>query len=349
MSEDYHDKTEDPTPKRLAEARKKGYVAKSQDIIVSFHLLMCMIVFFFFVDRMFQEIAAININIFENLNFQYTDLHLMTSIVRNGLIQLFFILLPIIAGGFLITLIFNIIQTGAIFSFYPLMPKWSKLNMFNPNNYERILGFPAIIKLGFGIFRLQLVLILCVGVTGQNAFQVFSLGKVAIHEMVAFIKRESLLVGFSIALSYLAVAFCDFFYQKWTFNRKMRMSKREVKDEIKQMEGDQNIKIKMRTVMMEGVQKHALNDLSAADVYIVDGTQFVVAINYKLRSIPFCVDKGSSRKGQVMLEIAKAIAIPVIEKPGLAQKLYTDTQVKTYIKAEYYEDIIIAISEKDRL
>jgi flagellar biosynthesis protein FlhB len=190
-----------------------------------------------------------------------------------------------------------------------------------------------------------MVLFLCVVVVGQNAFQVFSLGKVPIHSMVAFIKRECILVGFSIAIAYLAVAICDYFYQKWLFNRKMRMSKREVKDEIKQVEGDQNIKNKIRAVMKAMLRANAINDISTADILIMDGTQLAVAISYKQMglSAPFCVGKGATQKALIMLEIAKAHVIPIIENPSLAQKLYKDVDVGTFIKPDYYPEIALAI------
>lgn len=345
MSEDYHDKTEEPTPKRLAEARKKGYAAKSQDLIVSFHLIMCVVIFYLFADGIFGVLADVSVNIWNHLNFQYADLSFLSSLLDDGLVRLLYILLPIIAGGLLIAISLNILQTGGLFSFYPLIPKWSNLNLFNPSNYERILGLQAFVKLGFSLVRLQLVLILCVFVVGQNAFQVFSLGKVSLPEMLAFIKRECLLVAFSLAISYLGVAVCDFFYQKWSFTRKMRMSKREVKDEFKQGEGDPTVKSKIRNFMLDSADQHVIQDLSSADLIIFDGVREVIAINYKLYAKPYCLDKGTSRKGLIMLERAKAISVPIISNPDLAHRLYRDTEIRSFIKSEYYQELVASLAE----
>jgi len=152
-----------------------------------------------------------------------------------------------------------------------------------------------------------------------------------------------------LSISYLAVAICDYFYQKWLFNRKMRMSKREVKDEFKQGEGDPNVKNKIRSSMLESAQLHILNDISSADLIIVDGVRSVIAINYKSHDKPYCLDKGTSRKGHIMLEIAKAKSIPVIDNPALAQKLYRDTEINSFIKEAYYQDIIMSISKRHLL
>lgn len=350
MAEDYHDKTEEPTPKRLADAHKKGYAAKSQDLITSLHLIVCILVFFFLANFMFYKLASFLTIIFRNLNFNYVDLDLVKLFMNIGLLQILYLLLPLFAVVFIISLAMNLLQTGFIFSGYPLIPKWNKLNIFNTSNYEHNFGSPAFVKLCFGLVRLQIVLLLCWLITSQEAFHIFSLGKGTVKELVDFIQKEGVLVSLGIAVGYLFVAIGDFFYQKWAFNRKMRMSKREVKDELKQMEGDVNIKLKIRSSMRAKAQANAINQLPHADLLITDGVLHAVALAYQpdKMPIPFCLLKGSKGRAEALKDLAHRYAIPIIENPPLARKLFREIESGSYITPDFYSEVATAFALMDK-
>jgi flagellar biosynthesis protein FlhB len=347
MAEDFHDKTEEPTPKKLADARTKGYVAKSQDLITSLHLIMCILVFFFFAGFMFRKIAALNAAVFLNLNFNFADLNILKSMVNAGLLEMLHTLLPLFVVVIVISFVMNILQTGFIFSSYPLTPKWNKLNIFNTNNYEHNFGSPAIVRLGFGITRLQIVLLLSWLVPSQEAFHIFSLGKGTAQDMLVYIKKIAILVSLGIAVGYLFIAVGDFFYQKWAFNRKMRMSKREVKDELKQTEGDVNIKIKIRSSMRAKAQANAINQLPKADLLITDGSIYAVALAYKHNKmpVPLCLCKGAQSRAAVIKELALGYSIPILDNPSLARKLFREVDSGSYITPEFYKDVASALAQ----
>jgi flagellar biosynthesis protein FlhB len=341
MAEDYHDKTEEPTPKKLADARLKGYAAKSQDLITSVHLIISILVFFFFANFMFNNLAKVNILVLKNLNMNFVDLNLLKIILNAGLVQILHLLLPLFSMVVAISFIMNLLQTGVILSSYPLTPKWSKLNVFNPTNYQHNFGSPAFVRLSFGILRLQIVLILTWLITSQQAFYIFNLGKGTAKDMLAFIKKESILVSLGIGVGYLFVGIGDLFYQKWTFNRKMRMSKREIKDELKQVEGDVNVKIKIRSSMRAKAQANAINLLPQANVLIADGSMYVVALAYKQNKtpLPLCLCKGVKARALVIRELAMFYSIPIVENPSVARKLFREVESGSYITPDLFQDV----------
>lgn len=349
MAEDFHDKTEEPTPKKLADARMKGYAAKSQDLITSIHFILCILVFFFFGSFMFNKIASIDATLLRNLNFNFTDLNILKMIVNIGLLQILYLALPLFSMVMVVSFAMNLLQTGFIFSTYPLIPKWNKLNIFNPSNYEHNFGSPAFVRLCFGLLRLQIVLILSWVITSQQAFHIFSLGKGTAEDMLVFIRQEAILVSLGIAVGYLFIGIGDFFYQKWIFNRKMRMSKREIKDELKQVEGDVNVKIKIRSSMRAKAQANAINQLPQADLLIADGSMYVVALAYKKNKmpVPMCLCKGARSRAEVIKQLAMRYSIPIIENSILTRKLFREIESGSYITPDLYQDVAAAFSKLD--
>jgi flagellar biosynthesis protein FlhB len=346
MSEDYHEKTEEPTPKKLAEAREKGNVAKSQDLITSMHFIIALIVFFFFTGFMFRGLSTMNVSILDHLNFQYAEISLVSAFLNEGLFKIFYMLLPLFISLLLITILMNVLQTGVIFSFYSLKPKWNKLNMFHSGNYEHNFGIPAFVRLFFGVIRLQIVVFLSLIITGQDAFYVFNLGKGTVWDLIRFIKKESLLVALGIVIGYLMLSVIDFCYQKWLYNRKMRMSRREVKDEIKQMEGDINVKNKIRLSMQDVAKIHVAEPTSQADLLITNGSVCMVAIAYKPNKhlAPTCLYKAVGKKAAALIEIAKQYGIPIVDNPLLANRIFNEIHAGHPLTPDFYQEVAQALN-----
>jgi flagellar biosynthesis protein FlhB len=345
MSEDYHDKTEEPTQKKLAEAREKGHVAKSQDLITSMHFIMALIVFFFFTGFMFRELSTMNISILNHLNFQYGEISFISAYLNTGLFKIFYLLLPLFISLLSVTILINVLQTGVICSFYSLKPKWSKLNIFNSRNYEHNFGIPAFVRLLFGVIRLQIVVILSLIITAQKAFYLFNLGKGNVWDLILFIKKESLLVALGIAIGYLMLSFIDFGYQKWLYNRKMRMSRREVKDEVKQMEGDVHVKNKIRLAMQDAAKINAIPPTTPADLLITNGSVCMIAIAYKPNKhpVPVCLYKALGKKATTLIELAKQQGIPILNNPLLANRIFNEIHSGHSITPDLYQEVAQAL------
>jgi flagellar biosynthetic protein FlhB len=341
MSEDFHEKTEEPTQKKLADARKKGFAARSQDLTISVLLVFTTGLLYFSSGYMYVRLERILLNIFQNLNYPFDSHAVVSAWFQTILFDMFWILFPAFVGVFAVGVLINVVQTGFIFSFYPLMPQLKRVNPFHPPNYEKNFGSAAFVRLGFGLIRINLVVILSYVILGVDAFHVFSMVKGSPKDILLFIHREATLVAMGIALSYLAVGVIDLVYQRWRFTREMRMTRREVKDEIKQLEGDINVKSKIRSMMRTYAENNIQQVLPFADVIIAEGNDYVLALFYdplKLKA-PICLCKGSRNRGQRIRYEARKYEIPIVENAELARGLYREVAETALIPKSYYSRI----------
>ncbi len=341
MTEDFHDKTEEPTPKKLADAKKKGFVAKSNDLTIALMLLGSMALFFFFSSFMFGGLEQLTIAILKGINTPFDEIELISLYLNQGLYTLLVTFSPLIFITVAMALSFNIFQTGFVFSFYPLKPKWSKLNFFYLKNYEKNFALPAVMRMLLGLLRLNLVLVLSWTVVSSDILYFFNLGRGTPADIIAFAYRKMLIVGTSYSLAYIGVAGLDYMYQKWSFLREMRMSRREIKDEMKQMEGDQTVKNKIRGMMQTLSQDNLEQEIPLADVIITDCDKYTVAIAYDATRMqaPLCLCKESGYKGAKMVKIARQHHLLIIENSLLAKAISRSIEKGSYITPLFYHAI----------
>lgn len=341
MAEDFHDKTEQPTPKKLADARKKGLVAKSNDVTIAFMLLGTMLIFFFFSAYMYHQLEYLCFSILNNLNYRYASLDILSWHLKQGLNHFFWMLFPLLAGCIFIAFAANIIQVGVIYSLDPLKPRWKKLNFFNLSNYERNFGLPAWVRLIFGLLRLNLVLALSYLVMSHNALYTFSMWKGTPRDILLFIFHETLTLGTACSISYILTGVLDYLFQRWRFYRQMRMSVREIKEEIKQLEGDSSIKSKIRSIMRGLAETSLMHVVPKADVVVAQGERFVVAIQYDPEHMkaPLCVCKGSFKRGAQIRRLAANHGVPIVENPYLAESMYRLVESGIPISPAFYHQV----------
>lgn len=347
MAEDFHEKTEEPTPKKLADARKKGFVAKSNDMTIAFMLMGTMIVFFFFAPYMVRNIAKLSVLVFKNINYDFVDIKVISYFLNGALEELFWIFLPLLAGVIFMGIVLNLLQSGLIFTAYPMKPKWKKLNVFDPYNYQRNFGIPALVRLLFGLVRLNIVMALSWIIISHDAFVIFNMGKGTPRDIAEFIYDKSIVVGLAVALGYIVIGILDFLYQKWRFLRQMRMSRREVKDELKQIEGDLTVKNKIREMMQTFAGHSLAAGVPKADVIISDADNYVVALLYRQGKMkaPICLCKGTRKRGKVILDLARKYQVPVVQRPLLAKSLFRDIDSGDYVTPQYYRDLANILSQ----
>lgn len=345
MSDDSQDKTEEPTPKKLADARKKGIVAKSQDLTVGIMLLCSMGILFFFAGFMFQQLSSMTIIIFNNLNYKFDDIEFVSYITRRGVFELLWLVFPLFAGIIFLALLGNILQVGFLFSSYSLIPKWRKINPLDTRNYENLFSLHALVKLVFGLFRINIVTIFSWVIIALDMYKIYDLTRANTQDVLIFIYKKAIVVGSAISIGYLFVALLDLMYQKWKFNKDMKMSRRELKDEIKQMQGDEKVKSKIRLMMQTLTQSEMQKIVAFADVVITSGDKLAVALRYREENMraPICIAKGVDRKALTIKIAAKKHNVFIVDNPRLAQSLYRAVQIDGYVPPVFYYPVADAM------
>lgn len=354
MAEDFQEKTEEPTQKKLADARKKGFVAKSQDLTISIMLLLTMVILFFISGFMFNKLAWVCKGILLHLNIDISEIPFVTAWGRWGIVQVIWIVFPLFASVIILGVLCNLLQTGFIFSTYPLVPKWHKLNIFHHANYVNNFSYHALIRLSFGMARVMVVTVFSFTVIGYDMYSIYSMMNGTPYEVLAFILREAVIVGLSLSIGYLVVAIGDLMYQKWRFNNEMKMSRRELKDEFKQTEGDVKVKNKIREMMQSSVQPYLQKIIPFADVVVIDPFgEFAVALSYKEKKMraPLCLARGTGKKAQFIRTLAEKHKVFIVENLNLAQSLFRTTQVDALISPEFYfrvAELLIQASGREK-
>ena len=332
------EKTEEPTQKKLDDSRQKGDVAKSQEVNSWFIILAATLIVVMFAGDMGTSLTASLKFIMSNAHDISADANSMTQLFKTlcgavlGALALPFILLVIagIAG--------NLVQVGIIFSLEPITPKLSKISPIA--GFKRLFSTTALMNFGKSLFKLVVVSTVIAIILWPN--------RDALDAMIAMDPRalmgltqnmaSKVLGGVLALLTLIAVA--DYAFQRHTWWQKQRMTPKELRDEYKQLEGDPQIRAKLRQVRVERGRKRMLANVPNASVVITNPTHYSIALQYETgMDAPVCLAKGLDSVALRIREAAKAHNIPIVENPPLARALHASVEIDEPIQPEHYQAV----------
>ena len=349
------EKTEEPTSKKLSDARKEGKVAKSKEIVNGVSLLgffLALRIFFGFagvrISDIFRWIYTIMPDI-ENTKDGLT-IQVFIGILRPLLAKTLIILMPFLLIGFAADFVTNLVQVGWKPTLKPLEPKLSK---FNPiSGFKRIFSKQSIVNLIFAIAKIGLVCFIAYTSIKDQAKTLFLLYDIALNAALSLIFEIIVDTGIKISVVYIFLGLADYAYQRWKFKDDMKMTKQEVKDEYKNTEGDPQIKGKQRQRMMESSQRRMMKNVPQADVVITNPTHIAVAILYDNTKdeAPRVVAKGEDYLAKKIKDLAKESDVPIVENKPLARALYATVDIDETIPPELYQAVaeILAVVYTNR-
>lgn len=344
MSEGNDDKTEDPTARKLSKAREDGQVARSSElpaaVIVIGSLTILLMSGGWLVSRMTQIFA--NGFVFDRktidkpllLPAHFGD-QLLSSFVTVMPIMVFTVIAAIVASG---------VTGGYLFSLQAVSPKGSKLSLIN--GLKRIFGTHAAVELGKAILKFTLVSTVLWWSLMNNMDSLIHMGQMglepALTAAAVMIMKSTLWVALSLAV----IAMIDVPYQKYAFNKQMRMTKQEVKDEYKQMEGSPEVKAQIRRRQREMANSRMMARIKDADVVITNPEHFAVALEYDPTGdgAPIMVAKGSDHMAKLIREEAKAHGVYLFEAPPLARAIYFTTEIEQQVPEDLYHAVAQVIA-----
>ncbi len=342
---DNGDRTEEPTGKKLSDARKEGQVAKSREIV---NCLM-LFVFFLVIRFMAGNMGTKFINFFE---FIYTHIPNVTVypqgempftetfiLLRNGIYNIVMIVLPIMLIGLIISFVCDLLQVKWRPTTKPLKPKLSKINPLK--GFKRLFSPNSIVELIKSILKLGLIAAIVYSYIKDQYFLLFDLFELPLMQAIALIGETISGLGIRVSAVYIIIAAADFGYQKWKFHKDMMMSKQEVKDEYKNAEGDPQVKGAIRRKMMEASRRRMMQELPKADVVITNPTHYAVAIKYEptLRDAPYVLAKGEGYLAQKIKDVARENGIEVVENKPVARMLYHNVEIGETVPPELYQAV----------
>ncbi|NCC22490.1 MAG: flagellar biosynthesis protein FlhB [Alphaproteobacteria bacterium] len=346
MSDESDDaeKTEEPTPKKLEESRKKGQVALSRELNNWLMLLTGTLVVLIIgpgVLRRLKEHMAIYIEHAAQLPGAPGGLSQVLGESFVDILVIFFLPLAIFM---LVAFLGPFLQIGPLFSAETVKPDISKISPIK--GFKRLFSTRSLVEFVKGIFKIAVIG--AVGVVVLMPFYGAVEHLVGMHmaqvlyELKMLVAR--LMTGVLVVLLLIAIA--DVLYQRYEHYKKMRMSKQELKDEYKQSEGDPHVKARLRQLRRERARARMMQAVPEADVVITNPTHFAVALKYKPQEMnaPVCVAKGQDLIAQKIREIAKEHKIEIVENPPLARSLHKMVEIDQEIPGDLYQAVAEVIS-----
>ncbi|MDH5230844.1 MAG: EscU/YscU/HrcU family type III secretion system export apparatus switch protein [Gammaproteobacteria bacterium] len=339
MAEESQDeeKTEQATPFRLQEAKKRGQVPKSQEFNSLFVLSAGLFILVLLSDTFTNQFFNLN----RKLLTSATDFALDTSnsvqllaLILENTFQIFW---PLTLLFFVVAIIMNLVQTGPIFSFHPLKPDINRLHPIK--GFKRVFSKRMIYETGKTLLKLGLFAMTAALTLHWMLPRIFSVMQVDPHSHFAILLRLSFIVLIPLVLVFVLIAIIDLVYSRLEFAKKMRMSHRDIKEEFKRREGDPHIKSKRKQIQAERLkQVNAVANVKKADVLITNPTHIAIALIYDSNAMnaPKVVAKGAGELAQKMKHIAYRFQVPIVEDKPLARQLFRDIEIEQTISSEYF-------------
>ncbi len=332
------EKTEEPTPKKIEEARKDGNVPKSMELVGFIVLLLASIIIIFYLKIVVGRMEEYFEYIFSLIGKEITVERFFNIVIKTSE-YFFIILLPVMFVIVLAAIIGNVAQFGFLFTTKPLIPKFDKINpikgikrLFSAKTFVE--GLKTTLKV-FIAFLVGFWLFL------SFLYQIPRLELMVIFEQLKWFDNKAAVIIFSMLGVFFVFAVIDLIYQRYSYKKSLRMSKQEIKDEFKQTEGNPEVKAKIRQLQREMAKKRMMAEVPKADVVITNPTHYAVAIRYdkEKEDAPRVVAKGVDNLALKIKEIAREAGVMIVENPPLARELYKSVDVDEIIPPKLYKAV----------
>jgi len=347
--ESFQEKTEQPTPKRREDARKKGQVGKSREI-PSVAVIGSGVLFFLFGGhKLMCSLGAMMREAFASAAFvSQGDIDVFVS-AKDYLQFIISLLLPVMLVLVVAALASNLAQTGLIWSVEPLAPKASKINPVE--GAKRMFSKRSLVELAKSIGKILIVGWAAFSVLKGELGHFIQLTYQDKTQIMAYLGHASLKVVGKSCIVIALLALLDYLYQKWEFEQSIKMTKQEVKEEFKQTEGDPLVKSRVRAIQREMARRRMMEEVKTADVVITNPTHLAVALKYDALTMtaPKVVAKGAEHIAFRIREVAQDNGIPLVENKSLAQNLYKLVDMGEEIPSALYQAVAEVLAYVYRL
>lgn len=333
-------KTEKATPKKRKDERKKGNVPQSKDItsVISLLIIFSVIKIIFpyiyeatkrFIVFIMGEMASIDI---------FTE-NMINDLIGEVIKLLVVAIVPLLIISVTITIISTGAQTRFLFSSEALKPT---LNKFNPlNGFKKIFSIRSGVELIKNLIKIAIITVILYKFIYARITEIAKMLFLEPLQSSAYILNSVVMMVYMVSMIFIFVAGLDYIYQRWEYERKIKMSKQDIKEEFKQMEGDPQIKGKIKQKQREMATSRMMQAVPSADVVIKNPTHFAVALKYDTETdnAPMVVAKGQDELALRIIAVAEKSGVYIIEDRPLARAIYASAEVKMEIPYAYYTAI----------
>jgi len=337
--EDMEDKTEAPTPRRREEARERGQVSRSADLSAAAALLAAMLLLNYFGPGMLIDMKGL---FRESLGYSAANGVHPASMFHLGFVALYALarlLLPLLACLMGITLLVSWLQVGTLFTLHPLQPSLDKINPIS--GFFRIFSFDSVVKLGLNLLKVSLVGFIAYLIIKDRLAQIACFCDLDFGAIILGAGSLIYSLGLKLAIVLMVIAIFDYAYNRFQQERQIRMSKQELKEELRRMEGDPLVKERRKRVARQLAMQRMQMAVPKADVVVTNPTELAIALRYDSDKMtaPKVVAKGAGFVAARIRQIAIRSGVPIVERKPLAQALYRSVEVGQEIPPAFYKAV----------
>jgi len=348
--QDKSQQTEDASPKRIEDARKKGQVPSSKEPSTALSFLFIaslaitglgswMITYFMDVLRMYLS---------GKVTLDATPQGMQT-LMSSVVVDMAMMILPVAIPVMLLGAFIAFLVTGPVFTFETLKPKFEKVSPMK--GLKRLFSSKSLAEFVKSVLKLIIISVVCWSVLVDLFPMTLASSRQSIGDIAALMAQGSLKIAAIVAALFFTIALADVIYQRWEHAKSLKMSQKELRDEHKESEGDPQLKGKIRQIQMEQSRNRMMSDVPNADVIITNPTHIAVALKYDEQgaSAPRVVASGKGKIAEKIREIARDNDVPIQQNVPLARSLFKSVKVGDEIPEEMFEAVAVLLAEIYRI
>lgn len=333
------DKTESATPRKRSEMRRRGQVARSHELssmIVFIGVVVCI--------HALGGSAASRLQFYMQMSLVGSPASVLTSRViftegTRAAILLLQTIGPFLMTALLLGMLVNTAQTGFLVSTQALRPDFNRLNPLV--GFQRLVSTRGVVETIKAVAKLAIISYIAYSDVAGSYPQLLETARKDIPAVLAYVGDVLYHIALRISLFLLALSAADYGYQRWAYEKSIRMTKEEVKQELKQFEGNPQMKLRIRARMRQMARRRMMEDVPKADVVVTNPTHVAVALKYDSNSMtaPKVVAKGADLIAERIKELAREHNVPLVENVTLARALYKSVDIGREIPGEFYSAV----------
>ncbi|MDD5672927.1 MAG: flagellar biosynthesis protein FlhB [Chitinivibrionales bacterium] len=334
--ESFDEKTEPASDKKRQESRNKGSVAKSSEVNSVAVLAAALFLLKIFGPWMYHQLDFFCRTSFQMIAHPKMDMQSFLALSNWSILFMGKVCMPVVLGILVVGVLANIIQVGFLFTMEPLMPKMSKINPFT--GIGRLISLQSLVELLKSILKIVIIGFVAYIIMKDAYPKFLVLSDVSVGAMWLLMLSVAYKIFFWITMILIVLAVLDFAYQRFDFEKKLRMTRQEVKEERKQMDGDPQIKARVRSLQREMARRRMMEAVPKATVVVTNPTYIAIAIRYESAEMnaPVVVAKGKRHQAERIRALAAENNIPIYENKPLARAMYDKVEPGMEVPMEFY-------------
>jgi flagellar biosynthetic protein FlhB len=340
MAEDsYQDKTEKPTPKRRAEAREKGRVPRSRDLSAAVVLLTGLVILALWSPNLGRKVLEMFRTSLGGLGAGLVTTGSLPFLYWNFSSTLGGLLAPIFLGLVAASVLANYVQGGFVLSTEMITPKLDRLQFLS--GFKRLFSANSLVMLVKSLAKVLLIGLVAFLILKDEITKLLPLLYQEPGQILAYLGDTGFRVAVWIIVALLVLGILDYVYQRWRMEKSLKMTKQEVRDEMRQTEGDPKVKARIRSIMRDMAAKRMMAQVPKADVVVTNPTRLAVALRYDNTDMvaPQVVAKGRGFVALKIIDVAREAGVPVVENKGLARSLFRLVEVGDAVPTSLYRAV----------